>query len=62
MATTSTFKINNVASAKACSGNAATADKLKTARTITLTGAVTGNGSFDGSGDVSIATTAAATE
>ena len=39
------------------SGNAATATKLATARTISLTGSVTGNGSFDGSGNLSIATT-----
>ena len=38
-------------------GNAATATKLATPRTITLTGAVTGSANFDGSGDVSIATT-----
>lgn len=37
-------------------GNAATATKLKTARNIALTGAVTGNGNFDGSGNLSIAT------
>ncbi|EDX8787735.1 Decoration protein, partial [Salmonella enterica subsp. enterica serovar Ohio] len=33
------------------------ADKLSTARTITLTGAVTGSTSFDGSANVTIATT-----
>ena len=38
------------------SGNASTASKLKTARTISLTGAVTGTGSFDGSGNLSIST------
>jgi len=38
-------------------GNADTATKLATARTISLTGAVTGSGSFDGSGNLSIATT-----
>ena len=43
--------------AAACSGNSATATKLATARTISLTGDVTGSGSFDGSGDLSIATT-----
>jgi len=42
-------------------GNAATATKLATARTISLTGDVTGSASFDGSGNVSIATTASAT-
>lgn len=38
-------------------GNAATADKWKTARTLSLTGAVTGSASIDGSGNVSLATT-----
>ena len=38
------------------SGNAATATKLATARNIALTGAVTGNANFDGSGNISIAT------
>lgn len=41
----------------ALSGNAATATKLETARTISLTGSVTGSGTFDGSGNLSIATT-----
>jgi hypothetical protein len=39
------------------SGNAATATKLATARTISLTGNATGSASFDGSGNVSINTT-----
>ena len=38
-------------------GNAGTATKLATARTISLTGAVTGSGSFDGSANLSIAAT-----
>lgn len=38
-------------------GNADTASKLATARTISLTGSVTGSGTFDGSGNLSIATT-----
>lgn len=38
-------------------GNAATATKWKTARTLSLTGAVTGSASIDGSGNVSLATT-----
>jgi len=50
LATTST-------TAAACSGNSSTATKLATARTISLTGDVTGSGSFDGSGDLAIATT-----
>ena len=43
----------------ALSGNASSASKLATARTISLTGAVTGSGEFDGSGNLSIATTEA---
>ena len=39
------------------SGNAATATKLANARTIALTGDVAGSGSFDGSGNLNIATT-----
>lgn len=39
-------------------GNAATATKLVTARTIALTGAVSGSASFDGSTNISITTTA----
>lgn len=38
-------------------GNVATATKLQTARNISLTGAVTGSVNFDGSGNVSLATT-----
>ncbi|HBS59418.1 MAG TPA: hypothetical protein DEA44_09140 [Firmicutes bacterium] len=38
-------------------GNAGTATKLATARTITLTGGVSGSASFDGSADISITTT-----
>ena len=45
--------------ALACTGNSATATKLATGRTISLTGDVTGSASFDGSGDVSIAATVA---
>lgn len=40
-------------------GNAATATKLATARTITLTGDATGSASFDGSANASIAVTSA---
>lgn len=47
----------NASTADTCTGNSATADKLKTARTITLTGNATGNTIFDGSGNVSISTT-----
>lgn len=59
-AQTKTYKINNVENANACSGKAATADKLTAERTITLTGVANGNAKFDGSKDVSIATTAPA--
>lgn len=38
-------------------GNAATATKLQTARTISLSGDVTGSANFDGSADISINTT-----
>lgn len=38
-------------------GNASTATKLETARTISLTGSVAGSGIFDGSGNLSISTT-----
>ncbi|MEM4385379.1 MAG: hypothetical protein QXD03_02390 [Candidatus Anstonellales archaeon] len=41
----------------ALNGNATTASKLQTARTISLTGDVTGSTSFDGSSNVSISTT-----
>lgn len=40
-------------------GNAGTADKLKTSRTISLTGDVAGSVGFDGSGNVSMTTTVA---
>lgn len=40
-------------------GNSGTATKLQTARNIALTGGVTGNGNFDGTGNLSIATTIA---
>jgi predicted phage tail protein len=43
----------------ALTGNASTATALETARTIALTGAVTGSGSFDGTGNLSISSTLA---
>lgn len=52
--------INNgmtVATSRTCSGNAATASKWATARSISLTGAITGSVSLDGSENVSLATT-----
>ena len=44
----------------ALSGNASTADALSTARTISLSGDITGSASFDGSANISISTTIAA--
>lgn len=41
-------------------GNAATASKLATARTITINGAVSGSTTFDGSGNVTITTSVSA--
>ena len=41
----------------ALNGNADTTTKLKTARNIKLTGSVTGNADFDGSGNIEISTT-----
>jgi hypothetical protein len=41
------------------SGNASTASALGTARTIAVSGAVTGSGSFDGTADLTISTTLA---
>ena len=49
----------NAAGNQSTTGNAATATKLQTARTIALTGDVTGSVNFDGSGNVSITTTVA---
>ena len=42
--------------ANSISGNAATATKLQTARTITLAGSVTGSAAFDGSNNITITT------
>lgn len=41
----------------ALSGNASSASKLATARTITINGSVTGSATFDGSGNITIGTT-----
>lgn len=46
----------NATNAYACSGNSATASKWATARTVSLTGAVTGSASVDGSTNSSITT------
>lgn len=54
------FKVNLTTGVADISGNAATATKLATARTISLTGGVTGSAKFDGSADVSISATVAA--
>lgn len=59
-------KINEIIDGKAdvnadTTGNAGTATKLKNARTISLTGDVTGSTTFDGSGDKSITTTLSST-
>lgn len=48
---------HNYAGSSSAGGAATSANKLTTARTISLTGSVTGSGSFDGSGNLSIATT-----
>lgn len=47
--------------ARACTGNAATASALATPRTIALSGDATGSATFDGSGNATIATTLART-
>ena len=52
-----TITVTMPAAPTSVSGNAGTATKLATARTIALTGAVTGSASFDGSANASIATT-----
>lgn len=52
--TTPVAKATQADTASACTGNSATATKLQTARTISLTGAVTGSASFDGSKNISI--------
>lgn len=51
-----TWGISVTGSSTSCTGNAATATKLQTARTISLTGSITGSGTFDGSGNLSIIT------
>jgi cytoskeletal protein CcmA (bactofilin family) len=46
-----------ITSSSSITGNAATADKLNTARTITIAGAVAGSVQFDGSSDVTLTVT-----
>lgn len=56
---TSSYKWSNVYATTftgALSGNASTATKLATARTISTTGDVTSSGTFDGSGNLALAT------
>lgn len=50
---------HNYAGSSSAGGAATSANKLATARTITLSGDVTGSTSFDGSGNVTITTTVA---
>lgn len=54
---TTAFVTTAVANKTSVTGNAGTATKLQTARTITLSGSVSGSTSFDGSGNVTINTT-----
>lgn len=51
--------INNSGITGTLNGNASTASTLQTARTISLTGAVTGSASFNGGSNISIATSSA---
>lgn len=53
--------IGAISASDSITGNASTADKLSTARTISLTGDVTGSVTFDGSADSSATTTLAPT-
>ena len=48
---------HNYAGSSSVGGAATSAEKLSTARTISLSGAVSGSASFDGSGNTSISTT-----
>lgn len=52
--------VNSAKTAATCSGNAATATKLKTARNIALSGLLSGSASFDGSANISIDASVAA--
>ena len=57
--TVGTVSMNINGSSTSCSGNAGTATKLATSRTISLTGDVSGSVSFDGSANASITATVA---
>ena len=48
--------VNVSGSSGSCTGNSATASRLATARNIAITGSVTGNANFDGSGNITIST------
>lgn len=54
---TTAFVTKAVADKTSVTGNAGTATKLATARSITLSGAVTGTANFDGSANITITTT-----
>lgn len=57
--TASTFSgslSGNASTSSSCTGNAATATSLQTARSISLTGDLNGTASFDGSANISIST------
>jgi hypothetical protein len=54
---TTAFVTTAVSNKTSVTGNAGTATKLATARTITITGGATGSASFDGSSNTSIAVT-----
>lgn len=49
-----TLNQNTTGSSGSCTGNSATATKLATARTITLSGDVSGSATFDGSANITI--------
>ena len=51
-----TWGIDISGSSASCTGNAATATKFQTPRTITFEGSITGSASFDGSDDITITT------
>lgn len=53
---TTAFVKSAVDSKTSVSGNAGTASKLQTARTITLSGDITGSASFDGSSNITLTT------
>ena len=54
-------QINVSGSSGSCTGNAATASELQTARNIGLSGIVTGSANFDGSSNITIATSIGST-